>query len=265
MSLRPLHGIAAAGLIVGIALAIGAVGPAFGEQSGRAGVVVSFDAQLSPKLLPRERLAPVSIRLSGSLRAATGRTPPRLRSVELAFGARGGLDVRGLPVCPRARLRNATGRQALARCRGALVGRGTILTEVPLSPERPLLARAGTLAFNGRAHGRPAVWVHAYSASPPVSFVLPFYLRRPSSGAYGVLMRSPVRRALGRWARLRSFEVSFGRRYLSHGRRRSYLNAHCPLPPRFQSLSVPLARATYRFAPAPTLTTTILRACRVED
>jgi hypothetical protein len=241
------------------------VGPAFGEQSGRAGVVVSFDAQLSPNLLPRHRLAPVSIRLSGSLRAVADNTPPRLQSVELAFGTRGGLDVRGLPVCPRARLRNATGRQALARCRSALVGRGSILTEVPLSPERPLIARAGLLAFNGRADGRPAVWVHAYAARAAVSFVLPFYLRRLPSGAYGVFMRSPVRRALGRWPRLRSFEVSLGRRYRSHGRWRSYLNAHCPLPPRFRSLSVPLARATYHFAPAPTVTTTILRSCRVLD
>jgi hypothetical protein len=265
MSRRAAQGLAAAALLAGLALAYISVGPALAEQSGRAGVVVSFDAGISPKVLPRQRLAPVSIRLSGSLRAADGRTPPRLGSVELAFGARGGLDVRGLPACPRSRLRNATGRQALDRCRGALVGRGKILTEVPLAPERPLRARAGMLAFNGRSDGRPAVWVHAYSASPAVSFVLPFYLRRLRSGAFGVLMRSPVGRALGRWPRLRSFQITLGRSYRSRGTWHSYLNAHCPLPPRFRSLSVPLARATYRFSPAPTLTTTILRSCRVRD
>ena len=123
------------------------------------------------------------------------------------------------------------------------------LAEVPLDPDRPLLARAGLLAFNGRADGRPAVWVHAYSASPPVSFVLPFYLRRQRSGAYGVLMRSPVRRALGRWPRLRSFEVTLGRRYRAGGEPRSYLSAHCPLPPRFNIGILPLARATYLLRP----------------
>jgi hypothetical protein len=254
-----------AALLAALVVACLAIGPAAAEQSGRDGIVVSFDAKLLPNVLPRHGLAPVSIALSGGIRADKGRTPPSLRRIELAFGTRGGLDTRGLRTCPRARLRNATHSQALARCRGALVGRGTILSEVPLDPERPILVRAGALAFNGRLHGRPAVWIHAYSASPPVSFVLPFHLRRPHSGTYGILLRAPVASTLGRWPRLRSFRITLGRRYRSHGRRHSYLSARCPLPPRFNSLNVPLARASYHFAPAPTIRTPILRACRVSD
>jgi hypothetical protein len=235
------------------------------EQTGRAGLVVSFNADLAPNVLPRRGTAPISITLSGSVRDERRATPRRLRSIELAFGARGGRDAAGLPTCPRPRLSNATSAQALARCRDALVGRGTILTEVPLARDRPLLARARALAFNARQGGRPAVWVHAYSASPPVSFVLPFTLRPLRRGAYGVLLRAPVARTLGRWPRLRSFEITLGRRYRSGGSRRSYLNGRCALPPRFHSLSVPLARATYSFAPATTIATTILRACRVRD
>ena len=60
------------------------------------------------------------------------------------------------------------------------------------------------------------------------------------SGAYGVLMRSPVRRALGRWPRLRSFQITLGRRYRAAGKRRSYLSARCPLPPRFSIGILPL-------------------------
>jgi hypothetical protein len=253
-------------VLVALAVACAAVVPAGAEQSGRAGVVVSFDPQLSPHVLPRKGLAPVSISLSGSLRADDGKTPPRLRSLELAFGSRGGFDTAGLPTCPRTRLRNATTRQALERCRGALVGQGSILAEVPLAPERPLLVHARALAFNARKGGHPAVWVHVYTASPPVSFVLPFTLRPLHHGAYGVLLKAPVAQALGRWPRLRSFQITFGRRYRSHGRRHSYLNAHCPLPPRFHSLNVPLARVTYSFVPAPrTVGITALRACRVRD
>lgn len=242
-----------------------AAGLANAERSGRAGVVVSLDGSISPRHLPRERPAPVSLTLAGTTRSTDGSPPPRLSRIEIAFGARGGLSTAGLPRCPRARLRNATRRQALARCRSALVGNGSILAEVPLAPERPLLARARVLAFNGRAAGRPAVWVHAYSASPPVSFVLPFYLRSLRGGGYGVLLRAPVSRALGRWPRLRSFRITLGRRYRARGTRRSYLSARCPLPPRFSIGYFPLARATYHFAPAPTLATTILRACRVRD
>lgn len=251
--------------LVALTLAALAAVRAGAEQTGRAGLVVSFDAQVTPNVLPRHALAPISISLSGSVRADNGKTPPRLGRLELAFGARGGLDSAGLPTCPRSRLRNATARQALDRCRDALVGRGSILTEVPLAPERPLLARARALAFNARTRRGPAVWVHAYLESPPVSFVLPFTLRQLRHRAYGVLLTSSVARALGRWPRLRSFRITIGRRYRSRGKLRSYLNGRCALPPRFHSLSVPLARAAYRFAPAPTIVTTILRACRVRE
>jgi hypothetical protein len=237
--------------------------PAGAERTGRPGVVVSLDGLVTPRHIPRDRPVPVSIDLSGSVRGTDGARPPLLSRIEIAFGSRGGLETAGLSVCPRSRLRNATARQALARCRGALVGHGEISTEVALDPARPLIARARVLAFNGRSGGHPAVWVHAYSASPPVSFVLPFHLRNLHTGAYGILLRSPIRRALGRWPRLRSFQVTLGRRYEAGGERRSYLSARCPLPPRFGIGIFPLARATYVFSPGPTLTTTILRGCRV--
>lgn len=247
------------------ALAALAAVPAGAERTGGGGVIVSLDGSIAPRQLPRQRPAPVSLTLEGTVRAEAGEQPPHLDRIELAFGARGGLDAAGLPRCPRARLRNATRQQALARCGAALVGRGTLEAEVPLDPERPLLAHAGLLAFNGRSGGRPAVWVHAYSASPPVSFVLPFYLRRLGHGAFGYLLRAPVAASLGRWPRLRGFRIRLGRSYRSGGARHSYLNARCPLPPRFRTLSVPLAKATYSFASGPTLSTTILRRCRVRE
>jgi len=253
---------AAAALLLHVALYL-AVVPALAEQSGGGGVVVSFDGSISPRKVPRHRPAPVSMALSGEIRASDGAPPPYLTRIEIAIGARGGLETSGLPVCPRSRLRNATRRQALARCPGAIVGRGQISTEVPLDPKNPLLARADIVAFNGRSGGRPAVWVHAFSVSPPVSFVLPFHMRFPHRGAYGIVLEAPVARALGRWPRVRSFRLTIGRRYRAAGESRSYLNAKCPLPPRFHSLTIPLARATYDFAPRPTLTTPILRRCEV--
>jgi hypothetical protein len=242
-----------------------AVAPAGAEQSGRDGVAISFDGSFAPRAVPRERLAPITLTLDGKVRSTDGSPPPRLARIEIAFGARGGLDTTGLPVCPRSRLRNSTQREALARCHGALVGSGEISTEVPLDPRKPLLARAALLAFNGRSHGRPAVWVHAYAASPPVSFVLPFYLSRPRAGAYGVLLRAPVSSALGRWPRLRSFHITLGRRYGAGGDRHSYLSAHCPLPPRLTALSVPFARTTYYFAPRPKISQSISRFCQVRQ
>jgi hypothetical protein len=242
-----------------------AVAPALAEQIGRPDVKVAFNGKVSPRVLPRDRSAPVSLELNGAIYGTKGNPPPQLQRIELAFGARGGLETAGLPICPRARLSNATARQALERCRGALVGRGEIGAEVPLNPSDPVLAEARLLAFNGFSHGQPTVWALAYSASPPVSFVLPFYLRSRPAGAYGLVMRSPVRNALGRWPRLSSFDITLGRRYRAAGEARSFLSARCPLPPRLDVLSVPIARATYYFNPRPTLIQPILRRCVVRE
>jgi hypothetical protein len=235
------------------------------ETSGRAGVVVALDGSFTPHRLPRDRPTPISITLKGRIGFEAGVAPLPLTRIELAFGAKGGLDTAGLPTCRRAQLRNATQSQAMARCRGALVGRGTIVAEVPLNPAEPLLAHASVLAFNGRSGGRPAVWVHAYSAAPPVSFVLPFHLRTVDDGAYGVQMTAPVAASLGRWPRLRSFDITLGRRYRAGGVAHSYLSAGCPLPPRLHIGYFALARATYRFAPRPSLSVPILRSCRVRE
>lgn len=259
-SVKSLVAVVAVGLL---ATACVAAGPAGAEQSGGAGVVVSFDGSISPRYIPRQRSAPISLTLSGGVESADGAPPPQLQRLEIAFAARGGLETSGLGVCPRARLRDATQQQALERCRGALVGHGGIVAEVPLDPEKPLLAHASVLAFNGHAGRRPAVWVHAYSASPPVSFVLPFYVGRLEGGAYGLMMRSPIRQALGQWPRLRSFSIVLGRRYRAGEEWQSYLSANCPLPSKFSIGILPLARAIYYFSPHPTLATTILRGCRV--
>lgn len=263
---RPVARMLAAGsLLAALALGFLPAVQAGAERTGGGGVVVSLDGSIAPRSLPRHRPAPISVLLEGTVRGDGGKLPPPMKTIELAFGARGGIDTAGLPRCPRSRLRDATRQQALARCGDALVGRGRLEAEVPLDPQRPLIANAGALAFNGRAGGRPAVWLHAYSASPPVSFVLPFHLQRARTGAFGILMRAPVAAALGSWPRLRGFEIRLGRSYRAGGVRRSYLNAGCPLPPRFHTLSVPLARATYSFASGPTLSTTILRRCAVRE
>jgi len=255
---------AGSGVLLALIACLGVV-RAGAETSGRAGVIVALDGSFSPHRLPRDRPTAISINLKGWVRFEAGVAPRPLTRIELSFGARGGLDTAGLPTCRRARLRNATQDQAMARCGSALVGRGTIDAEVPLNPAEPLVVKASVLAFNGLSKGRPAVWLHAYSAAPPVSFVLPLYLRAVDDGAYGVEMLAPVAASLGRWPRLRSFDITLGRRYRAYGVGHSYLSASCPLPPRLHVGYFSLARATYRFAPRPSLSVPILRSCRVRE
>jgi hypothetical protein len=238
------------------------------EQRGGDGVVVHLDASVSPLHLPRHRRVPVNFTLEGKITSSDGSPPPKLAEIEMAFGAHGGLSTAGLPRCPRAELRASDPAHAMRVCGRALVGTGTMTSKVYFPEQGVVKVNAALLAFNGRTQlGGAAIWVLIYPFEPawPVSLVLPFYVTRLDSGAFDLILRSPVARALGRWPQVRSFRVTFGRRYGSLGERRSFLSAGCPLPPRFHVGLLPMARATYRFAPAPTLTTTVLRACRVRD
>src|SRR5262249_24534244 len=101
------------------------VGLSDAERSGRDGLVVSLEGSVPPNRLPRHRPVPVTLTLSGTIQSVES-SPPQLESLELAFGARGGVTTTGLPRCRGAQLRNASQRQALAECGGAVVGHGTI-------------------------------------------------------------------------------------------------------------------------------------------
>ena len=136
--------LAMAAILCALAAAYLGARPAGAEQSGGDGVIVSLDGSISPRYIPRHRPAPISLRLSGEVRGDDDAAPPQLQRIEIAFGDRGGLQTTGLPNCPRSLLRDSTRRQALARCPGAVVGRGEITTEIPFDPASPCSPAPGS-------------------------------------------------------------------------------------------------------------------------
>jgi len=238
--------------------------PAGASRTQIGHVIVSLDASFSPQRLPRKSLAPVSISVSGVLRTDDGSPLPRLRGIELALASGSSrLDTLGLPRCPRRRLLGATERQALARCPGALVGRGSLGAEVDIPGQAPFSVLASVFPFNGGARGaRSLVWLLAFSSAPPASFVVPVYIRhRP--GPLGTNLTGVLPPSLGPWPHISAFHITFARRFSYRGATHSYLRASCPVPPRFTGGLLPFARASYFFTAAPTVTTTVVRSCHV--
>ena len=238
--------------------------PAGARRAQIGSLIVSLDASFAPHRLPRHRLAPVSISVSGLLRTDDGSPLPRLRGIELALATGSSrLDILGLPVCPRRRLLSATEHQALQRCAGALVGRGGLRAAVdfPGQPSFPLLA--SLLAFNGGPRGaRAAVWLLAFSSDPPASFVVPVFIRH-LPGPLGTTLTGVFPPSLGPWPHVSAFNITFDRRFSYRGTTHNYVRASCPVPPRFTGGLLPFARARYFFDSGPTVTTTVARTCHV--
>lgn len=248
--------------LVGLALAglLGA-GLARGEQSQQGDLIVSLDGGLSPLQLPRDRTAPVAVRLDGGLRTADGSLLPRVTRIALALPGQGVLSTRGLPVCPQRRLRNTKDPEALAACGPALVGHGELRAQVLVPHQAPFTIHSHLLAFNGRVGGHRAVILHGAATDPPTVVVLPFLVRR-GSGRFGTTLVADLPPALGPWPHVAHFEMTLSRRYAYRGRERSYLSASCPIPPRFTAGFFSFAHATFTLTGGRRIGTGIARSCR---
>jgi hypothetical protein len=227
------------------------------------GVRVSFDGRLAPKSLPRHGSAPVRVAVAAKIAAAEGAEEPQLRAISIAINRYGRFDPTGLPVCPERAIQPATTANALAACRGSLVGEGRFSAKVLLSQQAPFPAEGKVYAFNARLHGHPAILAHVYGTNPvPTSFTLPFELRS-SKGTYGTVLRAALPQVTGNSGYITGLSMTLGRSFSYRGRPRSYLSASCPAPRGFNHAVFPLAHAGFSFRGGRNLGSTLVRSCGV--
>jgi hypothetical protein len=236
--------------------------PVHGERAQFGSLIVYLRGGISPRKLPRDHSTPVSVRLQAGIQTADSIPLPRVKKIRLELAYRGALDTEGLAVCPRTRLRALDTRHAVEACGSAIVGTGNLYSRVFLPSQPPFGLHFQLLAFNGKTdRGQTAIWVLAYSPNPPVSFVLPFHVRR-QSGPFSTVLVSVVPRNVGPWPHFAHFNMVVARHFRYLGRMHSYLRASCPLPPRFTSGLLSLARATFSIENHPDYNVETVRTCR---
>jgi len=249
---------------IATALVLLAAATAQGEIFQKGSLRVSFDTRLLPRSLPRERLAPVTIKLDGAVTTTDSSRPPQLREISLAFNRAGRISVGGLPTCSAAELQQTSSDAALAACRDALVGHGRFgaAVDFPDAPQIP--AQGKVLVFNSRLKGKPAMLLHLYGSSPVrAAFVLPFLIDRTRSGELGTLFSTRIPELASDLGYVTDIELSIGRTYRYAGKRRSFISASCAAPAGFPSAVFELAKATFVFAGGKQLSGRILRDCKV--
>jgi hypothetical protein len=222
-------------------------GAAWAVSNGEGDLVLTFDGGIHPRSLPRRAPAPVAVSVAGSVRSTSGdpERVPQLQRIEVAINRQGRLDDRGLPVCRSRQIRKAKERKARRECGDALVGRGRVKVLVRLDNQPPTLVQARLLAFNGPRRGdRKLILAQAYSRKPPASFIFSFGVIR-RRGTFGTVLSTTVPPTVREWAYLTEFEMTLGRRYLDHGRPRSFISASCAAPAGFESALFPFAVAEY--------------------
>lgn len=234
------------------------------EIAQRGKLRVTATGKISPRSLPRRRLAPIAVSVGGKISTTDGSPPPQLRTFRIELNRHGRLNITGLPTCPYNRIQPASSRRALSACRPALVGQGRFTADISLSGQEPYPTKGRLFVFNGHRKGKPVLLGHIFSRRPfATSFVIVFKVQERRRGRYGTVLTASLPRALGNWGNLTGIEMTLSRRFNHRGVRRSYLSAGCPAPNGFPGAIFPFARASFTFAGAKRLAVSMTERCTV--
>jgi hypothetical protein len=241
-----------------------AAGIADAEITQKGTLRVKVTAELDPRRLPREKRAPVAVSIDSGFTTTDGSVPPQLRTLRIELDRHGRLDTAGLAICHVNQIQPASTAQAVAACRAALVGRGSFSVTVLLRNQEPYATQGRLLLFNGVLKGKPVLLGHIYSPRPFAnSFVIPFRISSNRRGRYGIVLAASLPKAFTSWGHVTAMRLRLGRRYSSHGERRSFASAGCPAADGFQGAVFPLARISFSFLGGLSLTPTVTSTCTV--
>ncbi len=249
--------------VLAVAVAAGA-GVAHGELTRKGDLIVALQGDILPRTLPRERLAPVRVHVEGHVKSLNGTQPPELERLAIALNSQGRLYTRGLPRCTAGQLQQTSTRKALDACRPALVGHGHLKANVAFPDTAPFTAGGKVLAFNGRSGGKQAILIHVYDTTPtPLTFILPLKIAKGRGGTFGTLFSTKLPNIASELGYVTDISLTIGRRYRYAGKQRSFLSASCAAPAGFPGATFPFAKGTFDFSNGQTLSTSLIRDCRV--
>jgi len=252
-----------AATIAVLATLLGA-GLASGELVQRGDLRLDFSGRFAPQALPRDRAAPVSVLIAGSVATVDGSRPPELRRISIAVNRYGSVFTRGRPTCRSGLLETTSSREALSRCGGALVGRGSFGATVDFTVEERFPVEGRILAFNSGDRRRPQLLLHIHGSDPVQStIVLKFRISRPPRGNFGTVFTARIPKIASDLGYVTDISLRFSRRYMYAGKPRSFLSARCAAPSGFGGGPFAFVRGRFAFANGQKLSTTLTRVCRV--
>lgn len=224
----------------------------------RAGsLVLKLNGGVAPKRLPKNRLAPIKLRISGNISTVDGSHPPAAKFVIADFDKHGRVNARGLTVCRGGQLEARTTAAARAACRKAIVGSGKTTVRVEFPEQQPFFSTGPLVLFNGGVkRGVTTMYIHAYVNVPaPTAIVTPVKIRKIRKGRFGTRAIARIPRIAGGSGSLIRFNMAIKRTFKYRGKQQSYLLARCANGRFF-------AHGDIAFVGGPRIGGTVVRACR---
>jgi hypothetical protein len=229
----------------------------------RGDLFVDFKGGIAPKALPRHSLAPITVWLRSTIGTLSGDSPPALRRMVIRLNRAGHLDTQGLATCTAERVKATSTRTALRACAPALVGEGSFRSATAFPEQSSFPSSGHILAFNSRSHGHPAILAHVYGVDPVAATRLIVFGLREEGGS--TILTGTLPAPANRHGYLTYISLVLHRNFRFQGQRHTYLSAACAAPPGFSSALFTFAHAAMSFAGARTLSSALVRTCKVKE
>jgi hypothetical protein len=194
-----------------------ALSPALARADTVSGdeVRIDFRGSILPRVLPRSGPAPVSLHVEGRVEPLGAEHPAALSRLTIQVNRHAVFSARGLPRCPRRKLRGTSSEEALANCGEALIGSGYFTSHIDIPEQAPFPAWGRVLAFNTQIVGREAVAIHVFGRKPAAtSTLLSAALSRSgrASGQFGPKLSIVMPKIGDDWGYVSGFGLTLHRR-----------------------------------------------------
>jgi hypothetical protein len=191
-------------------------------------IVITADGGVSPKALPKHKMAPITLTLKGSMDTVDGTHVPALNKLALLFDKHGTVDTKGFPVCRIPQITNTQTKVAEKTCKKALVGTGKVTAEVQFPDSNPVPASGKLLVFNSAPKGGDPVFIqHAYISYPVATTVVTVARVTNVHGKYGKATTITIPPLSGGYASLKSFTATLHKDFTVKGKKHSVFIAEC--------------------------------------
>lgn len=191
---------------------------------------LTVDGTFSPKKLPKSKLAPITLDVSGKVETIDGKHPPALREFVVETDKNGSVNAKGLPTCTAAKLNSQDTAAAKKACPNAIVGEGKTDVEIEFAEQPPIVAHSKLLAFNGGVKGgTTTIFIHAFLTVPvPAAVVTTVKVSKVHNGRYGLKSVATIPVIAGGAGSPISFSLKLHRDFTYKGKKQSYFLAKCP-------------------------------------
>lgn len=216
-----------------LAVAVAGVALAAGEKPTvvKAGkLVLTINGGVTPKTLPKNTFAPITLNVSGSIATTDGSQPPALKEIVTDTDKNGMVNAKGMPTCTSGKIQATDTKHAEAACPTAIVGKGSTTVRVAFPESTPFNAVGPLVVFNGGVKGGvTTLYVHAYVNVPtPTAIVSTVKITKEHKGRYGTHSVASIPVIAGGAGSVTSFSLSISKTFTYKGKKQSYLEAKCP-------------------------------------